>query len=203
MRLVERREQWTAIALMALIVVCLRRFDAEAAVVQVQACIDGKSELVIAPGGIYWHNMVAGWAKPGNYGLEYEITGPTYVDGQPWTPSWALPEARAEDVSALLPLDTGGFRGFALSTQYDRYFDSYPWGGTTLGAMLDLNRGPVTLASYAGCPSIIFDDGPFNGENVYSVNLSFVPEPIMGWSLGALALTLRRRRRLGSHVSVA
>jgi hypothetical protein len=175
---------------------------AKAGIVQVEACIDGKSELVLAPGGLYWHNIVNGWAKPGNYGVNYEITGPTYFDGQPWMPTWLLPDPRANDVSNVFPMDASGFDGFNLSPQYDHYFDSYPQdlGGTTLGSMIQLNRGPVTLSSYGGFTAICFDDGPYNGQNAYSIDLHFVdvpePNPLGLIALAFVGFALRSAHRV-------
>ncbi len=167
-------------------------------VIQIQAVVDGQSELVISPTGIFWHHI--DHAKPGNYGENYDLAGPTYVDGAGWTPTWTKPvEQRVEDVSGVLAIDATGFSGFALSSQYGNYFDAYPElvGGNwvTLGPLVDLNRGSMTLSSYNGLPSVLINDTQ-PGQNVYSFDLQ-IPEPATMGLLALSGLVVLRRRRKG------
>ena len=166
--------------------------------IHVEAVIDGSSELVIDQGSLYWHHI--SWAKPGNYGTSYEITGPTYIDSNSWTPEWGNPNPRVTDNSSTYPIDTTGFHGFSLSSQYGHEFDSYPEYVSgqmiTLADTLNLNRGSVYLSQYLGLPTIRIDD-PFNGQNVYSFNIA-VPEPstILLLGIGAISLLTFGWRRL-------
>jgi hypothetical protein len=169
--------------------------------IQVQAVIDGLSELVITPQGLYWHN-VDDHAKPGNYGTGYSLSGPTYVNGDEWTPTWAIPgNPRVEDISSLYTIGTSGFVGFTLSQQYDGYFDNYiqfvgdDWLPFPLGSLLDLNRGVVSLSEYQGYSAIrLCDSEP--GQMVYSFDI-ILPEPatLSLLALGGLAMMRRWGRK--------
>jgi len=143
----------------------------------VQTVIDYKSELVIAEDGVYWHNLRYDGAKPGNYGISYEITGPTYFDNVYWLPVWGNDLPRSEDVSNVYSFNTSEFIGFQLSDQYGGYFDNYPqlyssgWG--ILGdGNVNLNRGIVYIGDYAGDLAVYIHDD-FGGQNVYSFDLIF------------------------------
>jgi len=164
-------------------------------IIHVEAVVDGKSELVISPTGLFWHHINN--AKPGNYGESYEIAGPTYIDGVAWTPTWTTPPAqRVEDISSTISIDTSLFSGFELSLEYNHYFDDYTGGAfPDLGTKIQLNRGSVTLSDYNGFPSILIND-TIGGQNVYSFDI-LVPDPAtLGLlSVGLMGLPFRHRPR--------
>ena len=89
----------------------------ETTLVEVQAFIDGNSELHVTAKGLYW--VCKGVAKPGRHSGRNE---PTIINGKIWMPIWGKPrEERGDDRTEILPLELKSlnisFRLIAVSSE--------------------------------------------------------------------------------------
>ena len=67
--------------------------------IEIQAYIDGLSELHISQKGIYWKHLE--WAKPGMHGGENH---PTIINNEKWYPQWQNEDLRSIDTSEVFPI---------------------------------------------------------------------------------------------------
>lgn len=126
---------------------------AGAASLTVRAQIDGRSQLVIKPNGLYWHHLL--YARPG---LHADPGYPTTLNGYSWFPSW--PDNVATSPADSAPLDvtaTFSANGVALTQ--------------------DAGRGPVTIIQQPSAQNdytliLDFDDVAPDGPDFYEVTLT-------------------------------
>jgi len=79
--------------------------------VEIEAMIDGNTELWVTRHGIQWKHL-GGAAKVGRHVGHDE---PTWVNGKPWKPSWGKPDGhRAADRTHIYPLDIGPIHDLRL-----------------------------------------------------------------------------------------
>jgi len=135
---------------------------------EVNAWIDGYSQLIIQGSTVQWHHI--DWTVPGKEDGHDDPTNLTTVDmgTVPWYPTWLLPFDQEQDSSQFtglnLPLAAvDQIVGFTpIAVRYDAFISQQPSAANAYTLIVD------------------FNDNPIGGADYYTVRLDYTAVPIPG-----------------------
>jgi hypothetical protein len=139
----------------------------------VRALIDGRSQLVVRGGSVYWHHL--DFAAPGRWQdpeTQRAYDEPTYLNGAAWYPTWPdQPDRENRDCGC----NSSSIAGIAALARQDQ----------TASLSVEQARGPVTIIQQPEAGNdytliVEFDDGGPGGADWYEVTLRYVTSGAAG-----------------------
>jgi dipeptidyl aminopeptidase/acylaminoacyl peptidase len=144
---------------------------------EVRAFIDGRSQLVVQDGSVYWHHFE--FAAPGRHFDAPGGNAPTYFNGKAWYPTWP---GDPLDHNPADPIDNEVRCGDC--TTLDEYLETPSLAAKKQVVALNaLNtRGEVTIVQQPSAKNdftliVEFDDNFQGGPEWYSIVLAYEPQP--------------------------
>jgi hypothetical protein len=129
---------------------------------KVQAYIDGRSQLIIRGGQLYWHHL--DFAAPGRH-FDARANQPTYLNQTSWMPIWPdAPDSENRDCNC----DSSSYEGIPNLVKTDQ----------AVWLDVEQGRGAVYIIQQPNATNdytliVEFDDNPLDGPAWYEINLGY------------------------------
>lgn len=169
---------------------------AAAYVVEIQALIDGRDQLIIQGNTLQWHHL--DFAAVGRHDgrneptvISTQLNGITIMDNVEWIPQWSAPPPNRINAEEFSSIFAGLAPGLPLAELSVQLIEIESRNATTIVELPTASNGFATV--------IEFDDNPFGASDFYTARLEFdivteAPAPgVTGLlALGLIGLALAR-----------